>query len=105
MSEINYSVSRLEPKEAVETTAGHDAGNICNVVIGVTATSGAYSAYVDGVTGCLNMPKEDYEDEIGGIVNSFIAANGWKESLKGQIAAQVKKPISADVQNPSIDIN
>jgi hypothetical protein len=101
---ITYSVSRLEAKEAVETTAQHDAGNICEVVIGLTAESGGYSAYVDGVTGCLNMPKENYSENISDIVNDFVALNDWKVQLSGQIQARTLKPITANVTSPVIII-
>lgn len=102
---ITYSLSRLEPKEAVETTAQSDAGNICGIVIGLTATSGDHTVYVDGVTGCLNMPKEDYESSIGGIVNDFIALNDWKAALSGQIQARLRRPVAASVTAPTITIN
>jgi carboxypeptidase C (cathepsin A) len=99
---ITYSVSRLEAKMAVENSDTHSSGNICEIVIGLSASSGTHVAYVDGVTGCLDMPLSDYSGCINSIVNDFILSNGWKKSLRAQISTRLNSPVAANIATPII---
>ena len=103
---IQYSFSRLEAKEAKICDDNCEAGNICSLVVGMTATSGDYSAYIDGVTGCLNYSKEDFSGVIGQIANDFAAAQNFKETLSNQIFSKASKPINAtNFVAPPVTVN
>ena len=106
MSEISYTFSRVEPKEAVETNGSHCSGNICKLVVGMTATSGGYSAYVDGVTGCLDYPPSEFSGVISDICNEFANGQNFKQILKDRISAQSVKPKTpSDFIVPPINVN
>lgn len=106
MSEIIYTFSRVEPKEAVETNDNYCAGNICSLVVGMTATSGEYSSYIDGVTGCLDYPPAQFSGVISDICNQFASGQGFKDRLKDQILAKMKRPrVPSDFEVLPIDVN
>jgi hypothetical protein len=88
MSEIVYNFSRLEAKEAAITDEECDAGNICSLVVGMTAVSGDFSAYIDGVTGHMNYNKADFSGAIGTIANQYASSQGFKESLQNQLISK-----------------
>ena len=106
MSEISYTFSRVEPKEAVDTNDHHCSGNICKLVVGMTATSGEFSSYIDGVTGCLNYPTSEFSGVISNICNEFASGQDFKQLLKDRLSAQSVKPKTpSDFKTPPINVN
>ena len=103
---ISYTFSRVEPKEAVDTNSDHCSGNICKLIVGMTATSGEYSAYVDGVTGCLDYPASEFSGVIADICNEFASRQNFKQTLEDSILAQSLKPKTpSDFTVPTINVN
>ena len=104
--DINYSFSRLEAKESKGCDGNSQSGNICSLVVGMSATSGDYSAYVDGVTGCLNYTKEEFSGVIGSIANDFAESQNFKEDLQNKILSKAQKPVNAtDFVVPEVTVN
>ena len=96
MSDIVYTFSRIEAKEEVITDQECEIGNICSLVVGMTAISGDHSAYIDGVTGHMNYDKE---------IN-FLSSFFFKDSLRNQIIAQTQSPTQASgFTPPPINVN
>lgn len=105
MSDITYSFSRIEAKEATITDTHCDAGNICSLVVGMTATSGDYSAYIDGVTGHMNYTPQEFSGIISEIANAFASGQNFKESLRNQIISKIGTPVQAsDFTPPPINV-
>lgn len=103
---ISYSFSRLEAKESKVCNDHYQSGNICSLVVGMTATSGDYSAYIDGQTGCLNYTKEEFSGVIGQIANDFAESRNFKEALQNQILSKAEKPVNAiNFVVPEITVN
>ena len=103
---ISYTFSRVEPKQAVDTNSDHCSGNICKLVVGMTATSGDYNAYIDGITGCLDYPPSEFSGVISDICNEFASRQNFKQTLQDSILAQSLKPKTpSDFTVPTINVN
>jgi|UniRef100_UPI0040488E88 hypothetical protein len=106
MSDIVYTFSRIEAKEEVITDQECEIGNICSLVVGMTAISGDHSAYIDGVTGHMNYDKATFSGVIGAIANEFASGQNFKDSLRNQIIAQTQSPTQASgFTPPPINVN
>ena len=101
---INYKITRLQPKKAVVASETHDAGNICEIVVGVTATSGDYSSYIDGTIPCTNLTISQYKAQIDDLVKDFVSENDFKNILEKSISDKTKKPESISISISDITI-
>ena len=98
MANIDYQWSRLEPRVK---TIGELENVVVDLVVGLTATNGTHSAYVDEL---IKLPEPDASNFIP--FNSLSPQwamewaekvseeNGWKESLKTRIETQAETPVS-----------
>ncbi|HIA62977.1 MAG TPA: hypothetical protein EYN93_08795 [Planctomycetaceae bacterium] len=72
-----------------------DAGKVCSVVVGMSATDGEYGAYVDTtvqLTGVAMVAPEDLD--LSAICNGAADDGDWKTSLDAQITSQKAAPHS-----------
>ena len=88
---IEYTCSRVEPN--VNCDSSPDAGKVCSVVVGMSATDGEYGAYVDttvALTGVASVLPADLD--LSAICNGAADDGDWKTSLNAQIASQKEAP-------------
>ena len=88
---IEYTFSRVEPN--VNCDSSSDAGKVCSVVVGMSATDGEYGAYVDttvALTGVASVLPADLD--LSAICNGAADDGDWKVSLAAQIASQKEAP-------------
>ena len=88
---IEYTFSRVEPNVNCDSNA--DAGKVCSVVVGMSATDGEYGAYVDTTVqlsgaGVVLPGSLD----LSAICNGAADDGDWKTSLAAQIASQKEAP-------------
>lgn len=89
---IEYTFSRIEAK-CVCKAGDPDEGKICEVVVGMSATDGDYSAYIDTtvqLTGVQRVAGENLD--LSSICNGAASFGGWKDNLASQIDAQKDAP-------------
>ena len=89
---IEYTFSRIEAK-CVCKAGDPDVGKICEVVVGMSATDGDYSAYIDTtvqLTGVQRVAGENLD--LSSICNGAASFGGWKDNLASQIDAQKEEP-------------
>ena len=101
---IEYTFSRVEPNVNCDSNA--DAGKVCSVVVGMSATDGEYGAYVDttvALTGVAVVIPEELD--LSAICNGAADDGDWKTSLDAQIASQKEAPHtwSGVVEAPAVD--
>ena len=90
---IEYTFSRVEPN--VNCDSDPDAGKVCSVVVGMSATDGEYGAYVDttvALTGDAVVLPGDLD--LSAICNGAADDGDWKTSLDAQITSQKAAPHS-----------
>ena len=86
-----YTFSRVEPH--VNCDSSPDAGKVCSVVVGMSATDGEFGAYVDttvALTGVASVLPADLD--LSAICNGAADDGDWKTSLDAQIASQKEAP-------------
>ena len=98
-----YTFSRVEPH--VNCDSSPDAGKVCSVVVGMSATDGEYGAYVDTtvqLSGAGVVLPESLD--LAAICNGAADDGDWKTSLAAQIASQKEAPHtwSGVVEAPSV---
>ena len=88
---IEYTFSRVEPHVNCD---GHaNAGKVCSVVVGMSATDGDHGAYVDttvALTGVAVVLPEELD--LSAICNGAADDGDWKVNLAAQIDAQKEAP-------------
>jgi hypothetical protein len=90
---IEYTFSRVEPNVNCDSNA--DAGKVCSVVVGMSATDGEYGAYIDttvALTGVASVLPADLD--LSAICNGAADDGDWKVSLAAQIDSQKGAPHS-----------
>ena len=90
---VEYTFSRVEPN--VNCDSDPDAGKVCSVVVGMSATDGEYGAYVDttvSLTGDAVVLPGDLD--LSTICNGAADDGDWKVSLAAQIDSQKAAPHS-----------
>ena len=88
-------VVRCEPKCCAPTHP--HAGKVAELVVGITMTSGDYSAYIDGVTGfdpCITI--DELNAGFISTVSQLIVNNGWSEQLENQLVAISQRTVPAE---------
>lgn len=91
---IEYTFSRVEAK-CVCKDGDADKGKVCEVVVGMTAVDGDYSAYIDTtvvLTGADRVVAGSLD--LSSICNGAADDGDWKASLAGQISGQKDAPDS-----------
>ena len=91
---IEYTFSRLEAN-CVCKDGDPDEGKVCEVVVGMTAVDGDYSAYIDTtvlLTGDARKLPADLD--LSAICNGAATDGDWKASLASQISGQKDRPES-----------
>jgi len=88
---VEYTFSRVEPN--VNCDSDPDAGKVCSVVVGMSATDGEYGAYVDTtvqLTGVAVVLPEELD--LSDICNGAADDGDWKVNLAAQIDSQKTAP-------------
>ena len=88
-------VVRCEPKCCAP--AHPHSGKVAELVVGITMTSGDYSAYIDGVTGfdpCVTI--DELNADLNTTVSQVIVNNGWSGKLENQLVAIEQRTVPAD---------
>ena len=101
---IEYTFSRVEAN-CVCKTGDPDEGKVCEVVVGMTAVDGDYSAYIDTViplTGSERVAAGDLD--LSAICNGAASDGDWKNSLAAQISGQKDQPdmYTGELTAPSV---
>tara|TARA_R100000005_G_C4953057_1_gene172697 strand:+ start:255 stop:569 length:315 start_codon:yes stop_codon:yes gene_type:complete len=101
---IEYTFSRVEAN-CVCKAGDPDEGKVCEVVVGMTAVDGDYSAYIDTVvhlTGSERVVAGDLD--LSAICNGAASDGDWKNSLAAQISAQKDQPdmYTGELTPPSV---
>ncbi len=89
---VEYTFSRVEAS-CVCKSGDPDEGKVCEVVVGMTATEGDHSAYIDTtvlLTGDARKAAEDLD--LSAICNGVATDNDWKASLAAQISSLADAP-------------
>ena len=88
---IEYTFSRVEPNVNCDSNA--DAGKVCSVVVGMSATDGEYGAYIDTTVALSGEGVVVPESlDLSAICNGAADDGDWKVSLAAQIASQKEAP-------------
>ena len=90
---LEYTFSRVEPN--VNCDSDPDAGKVCSVEVGMSASDGEYGAYVDttvALTGDAVVLPGDLD--LSAICNGAADDGDWKTSLDAQITSQKAAPHS-----------
>ena len=88
-------VVRCEPKCCAP--AHPHSGKVAELVVGITMTSGDYSAYIDGVTGfdpCVTI--DELNADLNTTVSQVIVNNGWSGQLEKQQVAIAQRTVPAE---------
>ena len=101
---IEYTFSRVEAN-CVCKAGDPDEGKVCEVVVGMTAVDGDYSAYIDTViplTGSERVAAGDLD--LSAICNGAASDGDWKNSLAAQISGQKDAPdmYTGELTAPSV---
>ena len=98
-------VVRCEPKCCAPTHP--HSGKVAELVVGVTMTSGDYSAYIDGVTGfdpCVTI--DALNSGLNNTVSQIIVNNGWSGQLENKLVAIAQRTVLAEgYVAPEITLN
>jgi len=98
-------VVRCEPKCCAPTHP--HSGKVAELVVGITMTSGDYSAYIDGVTGfdpCVTI--DALNSGLNDTVSQVIVNNGWSGQLENQLVAIAQRTVPAEgYVAPDITLN
>ena len=85
-------VTRCEPKCCAPTHP--HSGKVAELVVGITMTSGDYSAYIDGVTGFDSyLTIDELNAGLNNTVSQLIVNNGWSGQLENQLADIAQKTV------------
>jgi hypothetical protein len=100
---IEYTFSRVEP--CVNCDGHAEAGKVCSVVVGMSASEDNYGAYVDTtvqLTGAAMVAPESLD--LAAICNGAADDGDWKVNLAAQIDAQKNAPYTwtGVVTSPSV---
>jgi hypothetical protein len=88
---IEYTFSRVEP--SVVCAGQPDEGKACSVVVGMTATDGDHSAYIDTTVALSGAGVVDPESlDLSAICNGAATDGDWKANLAAQIESQKAQP-------------
>tara|TARA_B100000519_G_scaffold96022_1_gene83480 strand:+ start:328 stop:642 length:315 start_codon:yes stop_codon:yes gene_type:complete len=101
---IEYTFSRVEAK-CVCKAGDPDEGKACEVVVGMTAIDGDYSAYIDTVVALTgDARKAPASLDLSTICNSAAEDGDWKTMLSSQISGQKDAPdmYTGELTPPSV---
>ena len=89
---IEYTFSRVEAN-CVCKAGDPDEGKACEVVVGMTAVDGDYSAYIDTVVQLSgDARKAPASLDLSAICNGAATDGDWKNFLASQIHGQKEAP-------------
>ena len=96
MANISYTVTRWDV--SVHPEGRDDAGHVCKVILGVTATDSVsgFSSYKDesiSVHPC--MPLDQFTDGAAQFIENTLGTQGWYLDLQTRIASQMTSPVEA----------
>ena len=96
MANISYTVTRWDV--SVHPEGRDDAGHVCKVILGVTATDSVsgFSSYKDesiSVHSC--MPLDQFTDGAAQFIENTLGTQGWYLDLQTRIASQMTSPVEA----------